>query len=267
MWYALITKFLLIVMSIIFVIDVIISDTYYTMYRSLDWYEPKVVDAYNFMNQTYFHILEAIVLLLCYIKHRHYPKEFNITQEILWATLLNYLFNNHFEYLTMVDGGRDNGCVFGLIHFSALSDCVKALGFVIVLWYLTNKSDNYFPLPFTWIFKDLSKFIFEQNCLRVFRDYLMKKEPQEVVHLDRIMRIYLQTTISNIGERDSIGKERNSTVGTYLLNTSETTAKQQLVDSLNKLRPSFSRFKKTVSFTALYQRVKEYEEISQKIYM
>ena len=88
-----------------------------------------------------------------------------------------------------------------------------------------------------------------------------------MIHLDRIMRIYLQTTNSNIGERDSNIRDRRSTVGTYLLNTSETSAKQQLVDSLNRLRPSFSRFKKTISFRTLYQRVKEYEEISQKIYM
>lgn len=88
-----------------------------------------------------------------------------------------------------------------------------------------------------------------------------------MIHLDRIMRIYLQTTTSSIENRDSGGKERASTVGTYLLNTSETNAKQQLVDSLNQLRPSFARFKKTISFRALYERVKEYEEISQKIYM
>lgn len=161
----------------LFALDVIISSNYYTMYRSLDWYEPSAVISYKFTNQTYYHIIEALILLYCYVKHRHYPKEFNITQEIFWATMMNYLFNNHFEYLTIVDSGNENGCVMGIIHFRALTDCIKALGFVVVLWYLTNKSDNYFPLPFTWIFKDLSKFIFEQTCLKVFRDYLAAKEP------------------------------------------------------------------------------------------
>jgi hypothetical protein len=156
---------------------IIFAGGYYTTYESLDWYEPSAVSGYKFLNQTYYHIFEALILLFCYAKYRHYPREFNITQEIFWATVLNYVFNNHSEFMSMVDSSYKNNCVFGVIHSRALSDCIKALGFVIVLWYLTNKSDNYFPLPFTWIFKDLSKFIFEQTCLKVFRDYILKKEP------------------------------------------------------------------------------------------
>lgn len=154
------------------------SDSTYTLFDSFDWFDPSYLFSYKYFNQTLFHIVEASILLFCYSKHRHYPKEFNITQEIFWATLLNWIFNNHLELSPHLIENDAGGCVFGVIHFKAFSDCIKALGFVIVLWYLTNKSDNYFPLPFTWIFKDLSKFIFEQTCIKVYRDYLIKKEPE-----------------------------------------------------------------------------------------
>lgn len=236
------------------------------MYDSLDWYDPNYVWMYTIVNSTYYHVLESLVLISCFMIHRNYPKEFNITQEVLWGAILDYSFNNHLQYQMLSNQASGDGCMFDMLHYNAVNDCIRALGFVIVLWRLTNKSGDYFPLPFTWIFKDLSKFIFEHTCIKVFREYLVKKEPTELAHLDKIIRIYLQTNrSSNI--RDSQGPERTDSVGTYLLHSSETKAKNELVDSLKKLRPSFSRFKKTVAFRALYRRVKEFEEISQKIYM
>jgi hypothetical protein len=236
------------------------------MYDSLDWYKYSYINMYRNINPTYYHVYESVILLVCYMIHRNYPKEFNITQEILWGAILDWCFNNHLQYQMLTKTTSGDGCMLGLLHYNAVNDCIRALGFVFVLWYLTNKSGDYFPLPFTWIFRDLSKFIFEQTCINVYREYLVKKEPDELGHLDRIIRIYLQTGRTSNG-RDSQQPAPRESVGTYLLPATETKAKNELVDSLNKLRPSFSRFKKTVAFRALYRRVKEFEEISQKIYM
>jgi hypothetical protein len=69
-------------------------------------------------------------------------------------------------------------CVFGIWHYNTISDVFRCISFAIVLWYLTKKSTmQYFPLPFTWIFKDLSKFIFEPTCIKVFQNYLQHEEP------------------------------------------------------------------------------------------
>ena len=249
------------------VVNIFGAGATFTMYDSMDWYDPTYTVVYQLINPTYYHIMECVALMVFYLVHRNYPKEFNITQEILFGAILDWTFNNSLQYQMLFTNATSDGCVFEVLHYNAFNDCIRALGFVLVLWYLTNKSDIYFPLPFTWIFKDLSKFIFEQTCIKVYRDYLIKKEPEELVHLDRIIRIYLQTNRTSNGQRDSQVQGRSDSVGTYLLHNSESKAKQELVDSLNKLRPSFSRFKRTVAFRALYRRVKEFEEISQKIYM
>lgn len=105
---------------------------------------------------------------------RHYPQEFNINSEVFIALLINWFTNCHFEiFSTQIQ----NVCVFGIWHYNAFGDLMKNFGFIAVLFYLTNKSNYYFPLPFSWIFKDLSKFIFEPTCVAVFRKYLLKKEP------------------------------------------------------------------------------------------
>ena len=82
------------------------------------------------------------------------------------------------------------------------------------------------------------------------------------MYLEKIINIYVKAN----NDRVSSG-ERTSELGTYLLNNNESNAKQVLVECLNNLRPSFKRFKKTKSFRCLYRKVKEFEEISQKIYM
>jgi hypothetical protein len=58
------------------------------------------------------------------------------------------------------------------------------VAFMGSLLYCTRKCYGLFPLPFTWIFRDLSKFIFEPVCLRVFRKYLVEKERAKVQYLE-----------------------------------------------------------------------------------
>lgn len=83
----------------------------------------------------------------------------------------------------------------------------------------------------------------------------------EVVNLERIMRIYLQS------DTEAKGVQPPSVLGTYLLNSNDVTAKQVLQENLHQLRSSFKNYKKTVSYRTLHRKVKEFEEISQKIYL
>ena len=82
-------------------------------------------------------------------------------------------------------------------------------------------------------------------------------------HLENIMRIYLQSTEAATDDRHG---EKLPEIGTYLLQTSDGGSKQALRDSLNNLTPSFRRFKRTKSYSVLYAKVREFEEISQKLY-
>lgn len=133
------------------------------------------------MNLTFFHIFESLTLLICFAYHRHYPKEFNIRSEILIAGLSNIITNNLLEAFSAFHFDTSESvetCVLGIWHFNTVADVARCINFVTVLWYLTNKSTmQYFPLPFTWIFKDLSKFIFEPTCIKVFQQYLEQQEP------------------------------------------------------------------------------------------
>jgi hypothetical protein len=68
----------------------------------------------------------------------------------------------------------------------------RAFTFVFFLFWFTRKCTDEFPLPFTWIFKDLSKFIFEPMCVQIFRRYLEEKEGGQIEFLEEIMQIYLR---------------------------------------------------------------------------
>ena len=152
------------------------AGSYYTTYAALDWYSKDSVVTMELLNITFFHILESLVLFYCYLINRHYPTEFNIKSEILLASTLNIVFNNMLEFSSFYN--TNDSCFLGLFHYNSFGDIVRLLGFILVLYIVTKKSDQYFPLPFTWIFKDLSKFIFEPTCIKVYRHYLIAKEPE-----------------------------------------------------------------------------------------
>ena len=104
---------------------------------------------------------------------RNYPKEFAISREISFSFVVNYIVN--WYYAMFVTSGvisNQNICIFGLFTPKGVGDIERALTFVFFLFWFTRKCSDEFPLPFTWIFKDLSKFIFEPMCVQIFRRYL-----------------------------------------------------------------------------------------------
>lgn len=158
-------------------------------------------------------------------------------------------------------------CLFGIVTLSGLGDLLRAVAYLSSLIYCTRKCYGLFPLPFTWIFRDLSKFIFEPLCVKVFREYLNEKEQNKSEYLEEIMRIYLRSFKDGDSLRPSEEmRPSESGVGTYLMKPSESTSKQQFLEYINMLQPSFDRFKKTVAYRALYKKVKEFEQISERVY-
>lgn len=155
-------------------------------------------------------------------------------------------------------------CVFGIFSPKAVGDIGRSLSFIATLYFVTINSSQMFPLPFTWIFRDLSKFIFEPMCVKVFRDYLKAKEKSKSEFLDEIMAIYLNPRDYKHKKKSIISPNSIGTAGVDI--TNESTTRQVFMEYINQLQPSFMRFKQTVAYKALYLRVKEFEAISEKAY-
>lgn len=157
-------------------------------------------------------------------------------------------------------------CILGIITLNGFGDILRALAYLGSLIYCTRKCYGLFPLPFTWIFRDLSKFIFEPLCVKVFREYLNEKEQGKSEYLENIMRIYLRSFKDGESRSNDDPGPSESGVGTYLMKPTESSSKQQFLEYINRLQPSFERFKKTVAYRALYKKVKEFEQISERVY-
>lgn len=151
-------------------------------------------------------------------------------------------------------------CVFGTFSGNGLMEILRALIFIIIVKICTKDYYNLFPLPFTWIFNDFSKFVFEPMCIPIFCNYLNIMEPENAGYLEQLMKLYLtsyQTT-----RKTAEGFEELS--GELLRNDS--TSKHAFEVYLQKLYPSYKRFQGTISYLALYRKVREFEEITEKIY-
>jgi hypothetical protein len=125
---------------------------------------------------------------------RNYPKEFAISREISLSFAINYIIN--WYYALLVTSNKittEKHCILGFFTPKGLGDMLRCFTFVFFLWWYTRKCTDEFPLPFTWIFKDLSKFIFEPMCVKIFRKYLEEKEGGQIEFLEEIMQIYLRT--------------------------------------------------------------------------
>lgn len=157
-------------------------------------------------------------------------------------------------------------CVLGFT-IAGFGELLRTLGFSVVLHLCTKKCWAFFPLPFTWIFKDFSKFIFEPICVEVFKNYLEEKEPQsnqkiilETHAFELIMKMYVSDyTIQN-------GSETH-TENFLVVNGGESqNTRRKFLECVNSLLPSFENFQKTYAFNALFNKVKEFQEIGEGIY-
>lgn len=106
----------------------------------------------------------------------NYPRQMNITREFVWVLGINWTLCAYFEIVNRWPAARD-ACAFGLFNALSLGEVIRSCGIICLLYCLTYKNLTAPKTTFSWIFKDLSKFIFEPTCYITFLKYLAKKEP------------------------------------------------------------------------------------------
>lgn len=223
------------------------------------------------------HIFEVVVMFFGFYVHRHFPAEFSLSKEIL----LNLLMGWTVDWVTTLSNAlspmdNENPCIMHTLTISAVIDLMRCFTFVTIIYIITIKSFAPFPLPFTWVFRDFTKFIFEPQCVSVFLRYLKAKEPNKLELMNKVMKLYV-TEFDK--ERESNASDSSKKLSHYAnANTifmsgfspvaSPTVAsennRQLFLDALSKLEPSFTNYKKTRSAQTLYARLKEFEEITEK---
>ena len=204
-------------------------------------------------------------------------------------------------------------CVFGVFTNNGILDFLRCFFFIYILNYNTKTYSYLNPLPFTWIFDDFPKFLFEPTCIKIFWKYLKQEEPHGLQTLEKIMRLYLtsnqmshftslqnslktredyeeskkynfQQNLSNVIETDREYQEnaqspsmmQNQLQGSLLkkqqrsrTNTFGMFDSQQAMAFnryLTELYPHFESFKKTKSFDALKDKLRQFELISEQVY-
>lgn len=169
-------------------VSCVCSNFYITDNVAYDWFDKQGSNLYKVINFTYIRILENFILLFGAYIHRNYPKELNIAQEIKLILVCNWALTAYFELLPQKDGQKAY-CFLGLYNYFALGEIIRSCMFILALFVLTYSSTGSFPLPFTWVFNDLTKFIFEPTCLSAFIRYLEIKEPESSQKLTQTSRL------------------------------------------------------------------------------
>lgn len=229
----------------------LMSNTYYTGFASLDSYSQNDRAGYFILNLTFLEIFENSLLLGSFYVLRNYPSEFVVKQEFLYSFLCNFFFSILTEgtFNNRGFGGHTVKCFLGTYSAPYAVNLMRAASVILFLHFVSRKCFFYFPLPFAWIFKDLSKFIFEPYCIRIFEAYLQKMEPNKLQHYEKIMEGYLGRSDEMIGEQAHDFSINNDDIG----------------DNIDKLSKSFDNFKKTVSYYTIHWMVKQFEEINRRI--
>lgn len=178
---------------LVFLFCTFVFTNFTTGFPLLDWYSGNLERKSNILNKiltpTSLHIVETTGLFWCLYTHRHFPSQFSLFGELLANLIVTLLLNWFTDLETIYTHMSVNGqkC-FGFITLEALIDICRATSFIIIGYIITKK--KYSPAPFTWVFDDFSKFIFEPTCIKVFMKYLQKKEPGMVDVLNKMMRLY-----------------------------------------------------------------------------
>lgn len=217
-------------------------------------------------------------MLVSFYIHRIFPKEFSLSREILLNLIVSWIIS------CIVDGaysssgsGNAQKCVFNMFSGSFCVDILRFGLFMISLHITTARSFSYFPLPYTWIFEDFSKFLFEPKCVRVFLHYIKEKEPERLRTMNKLMKLYVSEfdkpkdslTTSALSSQAST---RLKSIGGYhtpachsptRADGRDVASRVQFLELMRRLELSFIRYRRTRSFVALYTRLKRFEDIAE----
>jgi hypothetical protein len=110
------------------------------------------------------------------ISFSNYPKELNISQEIICVLGINWSLSVYSEFIFRRSPNKEI-CVFGMYNLFSFEELLRSSSIIILLYSLTYKKITRPSIAYVWLFNDLSKFILEPTCYITFIKYLCKNEP------------------------------------------------------------------------------------------
>lgn len=251
-----------------------------TGYSSLDWYSsdpPILVRA--LVTATTLHVFEICIMFFSFYIHRVFPKEFSLTRELVLNLMAGWVTNTLVNVFNAFRSQRKiPRCEFDTIHGDFAIDLLRATLLIVIIYITTISSFTYFPLPYTWVFEDFSKFLFEPQCVRVFLNYLKVKEPSKLSIAHKLMKLYVtefdrvstnsktRSNSNNSTRRfQSLANEQTYTMfqSTGKTESVDVASRLQFLDLLGQLEGSFRRYRRTKSFMALFTRLKNFEDITE----
>lgn len=262
-----------------------VADSMVTSYPSLDWFLPRTDPDLPWyailLTGTSLVILECLIMLFSYWLHRKFPKEFSLSDEIRLNLIVGWSLSTGVQVLdAVVNNSQEDICVLNFIRVASLVDLIRCLAFITIYYWIAKKIAVNFPLPFTWVFQDFSKFIFVPECASVFFKYVRSQEPKESALLEKLMKLYVRSFEGGRDSNASSGGTRTRVVDMQSilpLNTptimasankdipdSQATARTEFLECLKQLEPCFERYKLTKSFKMLESRMKELERITEQ---
>lgn len=231
------------------------------------------------------HIVECSIMFFSSYIHRNFPKEFSLSSELALNLVAGWFINTMIDYSNAYkDTNEILECFFGVFRRSFVIDVLRCVFFIVIIYVTTISAFSYFPLPYTWVFEDFSKFIFEPQCVRVFLHYLKVKEPEKLNTMNKLMKLYVtefdkkrdshvSRIISHATSPLMTTPTRGGVTGEYsqtLLfqsslkpETTDIASRVQFLEIMQQMEPSFKRYKKTKSFAALYTKMKNFEDITE----
>ena len=179
----------------------------------------------------------------------------------------------------VVNDNNEDICILNFIRVASLVDLARCLAFITIYYRIALKISVNFPLPFTWVFQDFSKFVFLPECAMIFFKYVRSQEPDQVPVTDKLINLFVRGFETG---RDSNGSSRGVRTGEHNLHSTlrmnvptimeinnintdpDSKARVEFLECLKQLEPCFERYKKTRSFKMLESRIKELERITEQ---
>ena len=191
---------------------------------------------------------------------RNYPKEIGFFEELVTIFLINWVLTWHYETFADIKNLLGSDCAFGVFTQTGICEILRSSSFVFVLAFLTRKCSAFSPLPYTWVFKELNKFLQEPECIKSFYRYIVEEEEDKLFLLED----YMKQTVMQVSAREKGRSSRNDRSGgngmeieeelTGDMLTQQLTASNTLYygmgkyEIVDKLESAFSRFKLTVAY-------------------
>jgi len=205
---------------------------------AIDWFDPKLTNAYRWHNITGIRITEGTLSIIALWFMSGFPSNLKIYQEVSVIIGLNFFWNWVFEVSRKIGGHGEEeytvvNCYILYYRSDFAADLLRSIVFPLVLCYYCHYYKESVEVPPARI-SYLHDFCYDMECVKYFNKYLHKKYPNVVDDLNE----YIQQAEGADVEHSKPGQSNRS----------------------KGLNDAFERYKKTKSFSTL-KRSKEEAEI------